>query len=355
VVVEETASSLLVAARLSPSASIRLCKVGPALPPRKQKRHKQKLAAASQRRPDIREQIESYIQSLLQLYENTDPARGAASEENKLEFARQAISIWWYLYGELLLWAQSQIAGYEFGRSNPDFMEKLSKTLGHEITVDSHILEYIGLGWSWNHVNYDDPMVEWIDEELGKSKANMDERAIRSLIRELLTSRSANSSFWRFELQSALYALGIGHVDEIFKPEPIRKQGDALQLFDCKLMALRHVHFHIGKGMKKYRALQLVADELGQSVETLRSWEKSISGDDELMIELGWSSLAGGLEGDLDKHSIHELIKMHGAKYHRHTADIEYAKSTLGLIRSRPLKGIRDDLRRGRLAKKSGK
>jgi len=103
-------------------------------------------------------------------------------------------------------------------------------------------------------------------------------------------------------------------------------------------MALRHVYFHIGKGLKKYRALQLVADELGQSVETLRSWEKSISRDDELMIELGWASLAGELEGDLDKHSIHERIKMHGAEFHRHTTDIEYAKSALGLIRSMSLK-----------------
>ena len=324
------------------------------MPPRKPKTRKRKLGLTSQRRPNIRAYIDGHIQSLIQLYENTDPSRGTASEENKLEFARQAISIWWYLYGDLLLWAQSQIAGYEFGRSNPEFIEKLTKIFGHEITIDSHALECIGLGWSWNHVNDDDPMLQKVGDAMEKSKASMDERAIRSLIRELLTSRSANSSFWRFELQSALYALNIGHVDEIFRPEPIRKQGDPLQLFYCKLMTLRHVYFHIGKGLKKYRALRLVADELGQSAETLRSWEKFISGDDDLMIELGWSSLAGELEGDLDKHSVPELIKMHGAEYHRHTADIEYASQTLKIIRSTPLKEIRDGLRSGRLAKRSG-
>ncbi len=322
--------------------------------PRKQKPRNRNIRAASQRWPDIRAHIDRYIQSLIKLYEETDPVKGEASEEDKLERARQAISIWWYLYGELLLWAQSQMAGYEFGRSNPNFMENLSKALGHEITVDSHALEYIGLGWSWNRVNYDDPMMEKVEAVMEKFKASMDERAIRSLIRELLTSRSANSSFWRFELQSALFALNIGHVDEIFKPEPIRRQGDPLQLFFCKLMALRHVYFHIGKGLKKYRALQMVADELGQSAETLRSWEKLISSDDDLMMELEWSSLAGELESDLDKHSVPELIKLYGAQYYRHTADIEYAVQALKLIRSTPLKEIRDDLRSGRKAKQSG-
>jgi hypothetical protein len=139
----------------------------------------------------------------------TDPGRGPASEEDKLENARRAIDIWWYLFGELLLWAQSHIAGYEFGRSNPDFMEKLSKMFGHEITVDSHILEYIGLGFSLNRVNYDDPMMQQVEGAIEKSDADMDEAATRNLIRELLMSRSANSSFWRSELQSALYALNL--------------------------------------------------------------------------------------------------------------------------------------------------
>jgi hypothetical protein len=110
----------------------------------------------SQRDPDIRRTVSRYVKSLIQLYEMTDPAYGAASEDNKLEYARQAISIWWYLFGELLLWAQSHLAGYEIGRSNPRFMHKLAETFGREIDVDSHVLEYIGLGFSWNRVNYDD-------------------------------------------------------------------------------------------------------------------------------------------------------------------------------------------------------
>jgi hypothetical protein len=284
----------------------------------------------------------------------TDPDRGSASEENKLENARWAIEMWWYVFGELLLWAQSQLAGYEYGRSNPDFMERLSKIFGHEITVDSHVLEYIGLGFSWNRVNYDDPMMQQVEEAMENSEAGMDEAAIRSLIRELLMSRSANSSFWRFELQSALYALNLGHVDEIFRPEPIRRQGNPVQLLNWRMMALQHVYFHIGKGLKKYRALQLVADALGQSTETLRGWEKAILADDDLMMNVGSAKLAGELESGIDQHSIAELIKLYGAEYHRNIADIEYARYALNTIRSTPLEKIREGLRRGRKAKQSG-
>ena len=286
----------------------------------------------------------------------TDPAKGAASEDDKLEYARQAISIWWYLFGELMLWAQSHLAGYEIGRSNPRLMHKLAKTFGREIDVDSHILEYIGLGFSWNRVNYDDPTMEKVEEAMEKNKVEMDDSAIRYLIRELLVSRSANSSFWRFPLKDSLFALNLGHVEDIVRPEPIRRQGNPVQLLNCKMMALRHVHYHIGRGLKKYRALQLVGDELGQSPETLRSWEKSIAGDDDFMMDLVGAKLAGELETEIDNNSLKDLIEKHGAQYHRHSSDIEYAKYILESIRSSPLKRIRDGLRynRSRKAKKSG-
>ena len=61
--------------------------------------------AASQRRPDILAIVAQYVESLIKLYETTGPALGRRSEEDKIERARQAISIWWYLYAELMLWA----------------------------------------------------------------------------------------------------------------------------------------------------------------------------------------------------------------------------------------------------------
>jgi integrase len=158
------------------------------MPSRKPARSKP-VTAESQRNKDIRKDVARYVRALIRLYEATDPVHGPASEENKLEKARRAIELWWYLYGELLLWAQSQIVGYEYGRSNPEFIKKLSKTFEREITVDSHILEYIGLGFSWNRPNYGDPMMEKMDKAMEKYNVGMDTASIRLLIRELLVSR----------------------------------------------------------------------------------------------------------------------------------------------------------------------
>jgi hypothetical protein len=101
--------------------------------------------ARSQRRADIMQEIKLYLDSLAKLYRSTDPLHGPSSEEDKLEAARQAISIWWYLWADLMLWAQSHLAGYETLKSHPQLRERLEKLLGTEITVDSHALEYVGV------------------------------------------------------------------------------------------------------------------------------------------------------------------------------------------------------------------
>ena len=63
----------------------------------------------------------------------------------------------------------------------------------------------------------------------------LDEVAVRRLIRELLMSRSANSSFWRFELQSALFNLNIGHVYDLVAPAQMRAKGMLLSSIIGKL------------------------------------------------------------------------------------------------------------------------
>jgi hypothetical protein len=308
----------------------------------------------TQRRGDIRERIENYVETLVQLYEMTDPGKGSASEENKLERARHAITVWWYMFGEILLWAQSQITGYELGKANPEFISSLGKTFGEEVHPDSHLLEYIGLNFSWNHVNGDDQALLKVATEMQKHNAELDDPAIRYVIRELVDSRSANSSFWRFPLQRALFALNLGHVDDLLKPVRIRRQGDPVRLLHAKMMALRHVYYHIGKGIKKYRALEMVATELGQSTETLRSWEKEITGDDDLMMDITGAELAGELEELIDSFSLSDLEKYLATDYHRNTSDIEYAKLILESIRSNPLDKIRKGILKNRRPKKSG-
>jgi hypothetical protein len=184
-----------------------------------------------------------------------------------------------------------------------------------------------------------------VENELQKKKAGLDKAALRYLIRELLVSRSANSSFWRFELQSALFALNVGHVEELLKPEPIRRQGNPIQLLNWKVKALQHVHFLVGKGHKKYRALHIVGEAIGQSIETLRDWEKSIVGDDDYRMSLVAARLAGEHEDELDKKSPSELRATLAGEYHRNMSDIERAHYTLREIRKYSLSAISKGIR----------
>jgi hypothetical protein len=323
--------------------------------PRKRKSSVAPIKAGSQRRPDILGYCEQYLKSLAKLYETTDPAHGAASEEGKLEAARQAISIWWYLWAEIMLWAQSHLAGYEMLKGRPDLRERLEKLLGAEIAVDSHAVEYVGVYFSWNHVDDSDPMLAAIHEIMGEEfEITMSDPPLRPIIRDLVVSRSANSSFWRFPLQHALFALELGEVDDLVQPSEIRRQGSPVELYRWKLFALSHVHFLVGKGLKKFKALENVAQGVGQSVETLRSWEKAYGHDDDFMMALRAARLAGELEQELESRPINEIIDEYGAEYSRHSSDVEYAKRTLGELRAAPLEAVRAGLRNARATQKSG-
>jgi hypothetical protein len=289
---------------------------------------------------------------LFELYYLTDPLHGPKSEEDKLENARTAIELWWYVYAELMLWAQSHLAGYELARSDANLMAHFEKILGEGSTVDSHLLEYLGLEYSFNRVNDDDEFGNFVGSELLKKKVGLDKPALRYLIRELLVSRSANSSFWRFELQSALFELNVGHVEELLKPEPIRRQGNPIRLLNWKVKALQHVYFLVGKGHKKYRALHSVAEAIGQSIETLRDWEKSIINDDDYRMSLVAARLAGEHEEELDKKSPLELRATLASEYHRNMSDIERAHYTLREIRTSSLSAISKGIRLERTPKK---
>ena len=113
----------------------------------------------AQRYEFIRDEIEHYISALVELHDTTDPSGGQATETFKLEKARRAVELWWYLGGRLLLWAQSQIAGYKLLKDEPLLLEKLEQIIGGKITGDSHILEYLGLCFQFNPPERDDPLL----------------------------------------------------------------------------------------------------------------------------------------------------------------------------------------------------
>src|SRR5262245_3800076 len=102
------------------------------------------------REDDIRSDIQPWIDSLYELYESTDPRRGEETEVDKLHRAQVAINIYWIVFGRLLLWAQSQIVGYEVCRRHPDVMDVLEQRRGKNLDPDSHELELLGMAWVFN-------------------------------------------------------------------------------------------------------------------------------------------------------------------------------------------------------------
>jgi hypothetical protein len=149
---------------------------------------------------DIRTEMQPFIDRLYELYAETDPSKGHASELNKLQSAQRAIHIWWHIYGRLLLWAQSQIVGYEIARDSPKLADELSRLRGNDIDKDSHELELLGLGYALNRPVNQDERVEALTEAIEAVEDGISDEALRRAIARLLVSTDANSSFWRFPL-----------------------------------------------------------------------------------------------------------------------------------------------------------
>ncbi len=90
-----------------------------------------------------------------------------------------------------MLWAQSHLAGYEMLKAHPELRERLEELLGEEMTVDSHAVEYVGVYFSWNHVDDGDPMLAAIHEVMSEEfEITMTDPPLRPTIRELLVTFS---------------------------------------------------------------------------------------------------------------------------------------------------------------------
>lgn len=310
---------------------------------------------------DLDHLIESYLQGLKELYYMTDPNTSDDKEISKLELARMAINQFWYLQGRLLSWAQAHITGYCILTENPNLTAFLNKKLGYEITEDSHILEQIGFQYNWNPPDRDDQILDStleLLEEYNRINQGDDEliltpRVLRSVVRELLMSKCADNSYWRFELQSSLAALNEGEVDEFARPSSGRRQGLPFSLNRWKLEALRQVRFRVGRGYKKYRALEEVAAAIGQSPEALRTWEKELEKSRDRSVDLYCSELAGRCDQHFQGKSDVDVAIVQTEKYvyHRGISNYEHAKYLHKNITGRELDEIRDRIRHYRTAK----
>jgi hypothetical protein len=315
------------------------------------------------RRSDIREYVDLYVDTLLRLYDKTDPKLGSDSEVGKHELAQKAIEVFWYLHGKLLIWAQAHLTGYAILSENPNLVSYLEKKLRTEITEDSHVLEQIGLQYPFNPPDDEDRELnqtrEWLlaFNESGNAPNEAEggnfltPTALRTLIVELLMSRSADNSYWRMDLQQSLRALNEGEVDEVSQPRPGKRQGLPYSLLRWKLEALRQVRFRVGQGMKKYRALEEVGQGIGQSPETLRGWEKELERSHDRSIDLYCSELAGLYASELkEKYPIDLQNDQFGS--HRGLGHLEDAKYLLESIENRTLSEIAEKIHQYRQKKK---
>ena len=303
----------------------------------------------SQRSKKIRERIEPRLSELLSLYEATDPEGGPCTEGSKLENARRAIDLWWYLYADLILWAQSQIVGNELLSEDAALCDDLEKNFGVEVTENSHLAEYVGLQFAFNPVNRDDATLLAVERVMEQADAGLKPETLRIIVRELLMSRSADSSFWRFDLQRALLHLNLGHVDEFASPAPRKSQGNAIEMRKWKLLAVMHVLYRVGKGMKKHRALEEVSQGIGQSVETLRTWEKLLRKDVDCQHEIWMAEVAGDGEADFDADRVRIVDEGGSEVRYRNVPLAVYAKSALKSIRANSLATIQVGLRHSRV------
>jgi hypothetical protein len=312
-----------------------------------------------QRDEEIRDEVRELVEALLRNYYETDPAKGQDSQIRKFEVAQQTIDIFWALYNRLAFWAQSQLVGKVIAYSNPELIARLSELWGlKEIDEDSHFMEYLGHSLGSSSLHLDDPVVQFLanHEEL-EEQLELSQPMLRRAVRELLSASGDHrnhSSFWREPLRDALQALNFGQAVEPLIPSSERRRSEFFETLEWKSMALCHVNFLVGQGLKKHVALDRVARVLNQSPETLRSWEKLLKGDDEFCEDARATRLAGELQEEIEKTEVSDLEERYGNEGFRNRSYVWMAKRQLLRIKNIPLELVRDRLNSIRRAKKTG-
>jgi hypothetical protein len=239
---------------------------------------------------------------------------------------------------------------------NPDLVSFLEEKLGYELTEDSHVLEQIGLQYNMNPPDQEDKelertlalLEEYNQENPGDEELILTPHVKRAIIRELLMSRCADNSYWRHDLQDSLAALNEGEVDELAQPSPGRRQGLPFSLNRWKLEALRQVRFRVGKGYKKYRALEEVGKAIGQSPEALRTWEKELERSRDRSVDLYCSELAGRYDQHFQGAEKMTIPETEIHIRHRGFSNFEHARYLHRVITERQMDEISERIKRYR-------
>lgn len=297
---------------------------------------------------DIREKAYILLEELLELYVLTDSKNTYNGELDKTEHARAAIGVFWELFDLLGTWAQSHLAAQARIQTDEFFVDHLMHEYP-DVHLDSYFLERYGYDFLRSlGSDFDDEATNFFtDEKSHMTEKGLRDQIARAFLFEILSSTSEFSHAWRYPLQRSVRALNDGQIDDFFKPMPARRGGAQFDLNQWKLEALLQVHFRIGKGFKKYRALEEVAIGIGQSVETLRYWEKALKLDTDYRNELRFAQIAGERIADLKSGNDLSIGNdAHGT--YRGKPVMEIVRDLLPVLEKRSLEEIMENIRKFR-------
>lgn len=298
---------------------------------------------------ELREEVKKYTDLLLELHDSTHPDAGSYSEENKLEKARVAVDVWWKLHGVLMGWAQSQILGHLVLKDLIALEGRKDWKKVVEKYKNSHDAEGIGFQYIMNFnrakdevIGTDSSVLEGFRE--GDFPQPLKVTVLRELISELISSNSSVSYFWREELNYSLQALNHGENDLFSTPIKMRKQGRPFSLRRWKFESISQVRFRMGKGIKKYVALDNIGRQIGQSSETLRSWEKQFIKSEDSAFWLNIAEICGRYEDEIETAKFDIIPKHIREKAYRGETLVDFGQLCLLHLKTRELADIEKNI-----------
>lgn len=275
-----------------------------------------------------------------------DPSCGPPTELEKTDNAYKAIDVFWQLFDLLGYWAQCHLAALAQADHDNEFVSSVLEE-NPEIHQDCHLIEDLGqsfLAGLTSRISNDEKLDRQKEKEDLETEGQKNQ-ILRQLIFDLLGSKSQQSATWRFPLLRSMRALNNGQYDPLLIPRPQRRIGRSFDLDQWKLEAVLQVHFRVGGGWKKYRALEVVSEGIGQSIDAIRDWEKELKNDRDYLAEMACAEIAGRHEEDYIKGY---TIGFPEYRMHKGRPMVEIARDLLPHLKNRTFVEIAAKLRENR-------
>lgn len=215
-------------------------------------------------RDDLRRYVDILIDELLELRQETDPSGGEETSELKDIHALDALETAGRLVVSLAGWA----IAHNLGRA--------SKGLGFVPLVPSrvgHLPEYKDArGAADSHEN--ELTGRTILAEGGIANDPATERLV--LIDHLRANPGGLPGRLAWRLMEALEALEYGDVHPLLEPRTTDFSKPAYSRMMLQLQALQFVEYRAGRGIKKFLAVEEVAEAYGCAESTVRNWREPL-------------------------------------------------------------------------------